>query len=241
MAPARMIVFGNGERPPDLLKEMAKDAELVGVDGGARWILRWGLVPHRVVGDLDSLDERTRNYTDGFGAPIEKTEDETNRSDLARVVDQIAADPPDEVVFTGCVGTRLDHVMGLFAGLGRLALAGVRVRAVERWGTAHVAAPGHDVVLADLAAERASFFPLTPAVDGLVLSGFDAGEDPPARIEPPFDGLAGVPIVSDPAEVSVASGAVLVIVPRREAPGGPAAAGKEATPTFRLGTLERTE
>ncbi|MBW3581907.1 MAG: thiamine diphosphokinase [Euryarchaeota archaeon] len=238
--PELVLVVGGGERPPDHLKEAAKEAHLLGVDGGARWILRWGLVPARILGDLDSLDERTRTYADGFGAPIEKTPDEVHRSDLARVVDVLVGENPPEVTFTGCVGTRLDHVMALFGGMGRLAVSGVKTRFVERWGTGSVVTPEHPLSLPDLAAERATFMPLTPEVTGLMLSGFDTGDDPPTTLAPPFDGLCGVPIVSDPAEVEVESGAVLVVVPRREGVHPPEPRSKTGVPSYRLGTLERT-
>lgn len=238
MKDRHVIVVGGGERPPDHLKETAKTAELVGVDGGARWILRWGLVPARVIGDLDSLDERSRSYADGFGSPIERTEDELCRSDLARVVDRLVEEKPDEVTFTGCVGTRLDHVVSLFGSMGRLASSGVKVNLVERWGTGHVATPEHPVILEDMAAERATLMPLGPGAEGVLLSGFDAGDDPPETLVPPFDALTGVRIVSDPAEVILRAGLVLVVVPRLEAVDVPTREG--GTPTYRLGTLERT-
>lgn len=236
-----VIVVGAGERPPDHLKEEAKGARLLGVDQGAQWILRWGLVPERVIGDLDSLDKRTRDYTDSYGAPILQTDDELTRADLARVVDTLIDERPPRVVFTGCVGNRLDHILALFGGMARLAASGVETHLVERWGSGHVATPQHRVELEDLAGEQASFFPLSPEVTGLRLAGFDAGEEPPTRIGWPADHLVGVRIVSDPAEAEVETGALLVLVPRREGADGERARNQGGKPTFRLGTLERTE
>ncbi len=233
-----MIVVGGGERPPDHVREQAEDLDVVALDGGAHWVLRWGLVPTRVVGDMDSLDKRSRAYADRYGTPIDAWEPQVGRSDLSRLVDQLVTSPPVKVVFTGCVGWRLDHVMGLFHGMARLALTGVPVSLVERWGAAQVAAPGVEVVWANMAAERASFFPLSPQVAGIRLSGFDVAEVPDPLL-PPHDHLVGVPVVSDPAEVTVQEGALGVVVPRREDPD---AQRKQAnTPTFRLGTHERTE
>lgn len=236
-----VIVVGAGERPPDHLKETAKEARLVGVDQGAHWILRWGLVPERVLGDLDSLDERSRTYADSYGTPILQTDDELTRADLARVVDLLIEESPPRVVFTGCVGDRLDHVLALFAGMGRLAAAGIPVQLVERWGSGWVATPHHGVVVEDLAGETASFFPLSGEAKGVRLSGFDAGDAPPAVLRWPSDQLVGVRIVSDPAEVEVDVGALLVFVPRRELAEETRRGSMGGNPTFRLGTLERTE
>jgi thiamine pyrophosphokinase len=232
------MLVGAGERPPDHLREQAEDLELVAVDKGAHWVLRWGLVPSRVVGDMDSLDKRSRDYADRYGTPLEAWEHKVGRSDLSRAVDSLLLSPPQRVVFTGCVGWRLDHVLGVFYEMARLALAGVPVRLVERWGAAQVAAPGVEVVWDSLAAERASFFPLSPVVRGLQVAGFDEA-DFPDPWSPPGPPLVGVPIVSDPAEVSVKEGALAVVVPRREDPD--ADSGSSAVPTFRLGTFERTE
>jgi thiamine pyrophosphokinase len=232
-----VIVVGAGERPPEHVKAEAAEREILAMDAGARWVLRWGLVPGRVLGDLDSLDERSRAYADQYGAPIVTLPRALGRSDLSCVVDLLLAERPSSVVFTGCVGPRLDHTAALFNGMARLALAGIQARSVERWGTAHVAAPGLRVTLKDVAGERASFFPLAAQVVGAQLSGFDEVIVPDPLV-PPFDGLVGVPIVSDPAEVQVTSGALLVIVPRR---GDAEDGAKGSVPTFRLGTLERTE
>lgn len=233
-----MLVVGGGERPPDHVREQAEGREVVALDGGAHWVLRWGLVPTRVVGDMDSLDKRSRAYADRYGTPIEAWEPQVGRSDLSRLVDEIVEHRPAHVLFTGCVGWRLDHVMGLFQGMARIALTGVPVSLVERWGTAQVAAPGVDLVFEELAAERASFFPLSPRVSGIRLWGFDVAEVPDP-LTPPYDHLVGVPVVSDPAEVTVEEGALGVVVPRREDPD--TQPGQTGTPTFRLGTHERTE
>ncbi len=235
------IVFGNGERPPEFLKEVAQadGVRLIGVDGGTRWILRWGLVPDVAIGDLDSMDDRTKAYADKFGAPIDQTDDEPNRADLARVIDRLIDEGAREVTFTGCVGSRIDLMFALFQGMARLALAGTQVHVVERWGSGHVATPAHRVELMEYVGESVSVFPLTADVDGLAISGVDAGETPPTAPRPPFDGLVGMPVVTDPAEVEVSHGAVLVLVPRKESADDPGAE-KGPTPTYRLGTLERT-
>lgn len=232
------MVVGGGSRPPEHLRDAAQGMQIVALDAGAHWVLRWGLVPAKVVGDLDSLDKRSRAYADRYGTPIEQWEREVGRSDLSRLVDSLVQTRPSRVVFTGCVGWRLDHVMGLFHGMARLALAGVPVRSVERWGAAHVAAPGVDVVLEDVAAERASLFPLSARVSGIALSGFDEFVMPDP-MTPPDDSVVGVPVVSDPAEVTVKEGALGVVLARREDPDVDEPSG--GTPTFRLGTLDRTE
>ncbi len=234
------LLVGGGERPPDHLREEAEHCELIAIDGGARWILRWGLVPHRVMGDLDSLDDRSRSYTDRYGAPIEQFGPKTTRSDVSLVVDRLLDERFGKVTFTGCVGTRLDHTLALFAGMARLALAGTEVHVVERWGTGHVATPDRSLALHDLQGERASFFPLTARVVVAAFSGFDAGPARPSLLEPPFDGLSSVPIVAARAEVAVAEGALLVFVARRESPDAEDAK-RDPKPTYRLGTLERTE
>lgn len=235
-----VLVMGGGERPPDHLRDRAEQMQILALDGGAHWVLRWGLVPDRVLGDLDSLDERSRAYTDRYGAPIERLESPVGRSDLSQVVDRLETLRPPRVVFTGCVGTRLDHVMGLYHAMARLALAGVPVELAERWGAAQVVAPQTPVAWEQVAAERVSLFPLSPRVAGIQLSGFDEVHVPDPLV-PPYDGAIGVPIVSDPAEATVEEGALLMIVARREDPDVEGTGGSGGTPTFRLGSHERAE
>lgn len=228
-----VVVVGGGERPPDHLRERAAEAELIGVDGGAHWILRWGLVPHRVLGDLDSIDERSRAYTSEYGSPIERLVGDGRRSDLALVADRLLEEGYRHVTFTGCVGHRVDHTLTLFAVMGRLALAGVEVHVVERWGTGHVVVPDKSIALDGLKGEQVAMFPLSPRVELMALTGFDVGEAVPSLIEPPYDGLGSVPISADKAEVAVSDGALLVFVPRLESPDAEEAQ-PHGMPTFRL-------
>lgn len=235
-----VLVMGGGERPPDHLRERAEQMQILALDGGTHWVLRWGLVPDLILGDLDSLDGRSRAYADRYGAPIERLASVVGRSDLSQVVDRLEKAHPPRVVFTGCVGTRLDHVMGLYQAMARLALAGIPVEMAERWGAAQVVTSKTPVVWEQLAGERVSLFPLSPRISGIRLTGFDEVQVPDP-LEPPCDALVGVPIVSDPAEASVQEGALLMIVARREDPDAGTKGSAGGTPTFRLGTHERTE
>jgi thiamine pyrophosphokinase len=101
-----------------LLREAARAANLlIGVDGGARTLLRCGLVPDVVTGDGDSLTEGEREALLAAGAVLVPTPDQ-DYTDLDKALSYaIEARGATEVTVFGATGGRLDHSYSVFSAL----------------------------------------------------------------------------------------------------------------------------
>ena len=91
--------------------QQARDADLViAADGGADHLARWGIEPHLVVGDLDSLgpEQRERLGPDR----VERWPVEKDKTDTELAIDRAIARGADEIVLLGALGgPRIDHAV----------------------------------------------------------------------------------------------------------------------------------
>ncbi|MEG0256740.1 MAG: thiamine diphosphokinase [Christensenella sp.] len=106
------LMVASGEAPSEeLFKRRAKDAELlIAVDNGLSVFEKFQIVPHLIVGDMDSVSKKTlKLYEDKseiITAPTEK-----NETDAALAVDEAAKRGVEHIVFLGATGGRIDHLL----------------------------------------------------------------------------------------------------------------------------------
>ena len=102
---------------------------VVGADGGARFLLAAGVVPHLVVGDFDSLSPAGVAELEEAGVELVRHPVRKDRTDGELAVDEARDRGAREIVLAGALGA-LDHTLGHLAVLRRLEAAGVTSRLV---------------------------------------------------------------------------------------------------------------
>src|SRR2546429_6273377 len=105
----RAVVVAHGDvLPSDRAVIGAKDY-VVAADGGAFALERWKLLPHLVVGDMDSLGQSGVERFARLGIPVAQFSPTKDESDLELAVAQAIAAGATEVVLLGALGgERLD-------------------------------------------------------------------------------------------------------------------------------------
>lgn len=105
---------------------LARAADLViAADGGSAHLARWGVTPHVVIGDLDSLPSAAP-----AAARVERWPREKDKSDTELAVERAVASDADDVVVLGALGgPRADHAIAnvLLLALDRPSFARVRL------------------------------------------------------------------------------------------------------------------
>jgi thiamine pyrophosphokinase len=147
----RAVVVAHGDvLPSDRTVIGAKDY-VVAADGGALALERWKVLPHLVVGDMDSLGDAGVERFARQGVPVAKFSAEKNESDLELAVAHAIAVGATEIVLLGALGgERRDHETAnllLLADPGyegvRLEArrGGLRIRAIRGNGSLSVTGP----------------------------------------------------------------------------------------------------
>jgi len=157
--------------PSDRAVIDAKDY-VVAADGGALALERWKLLPHLIVGDMDSLGDAGVERFARLGIPVAKFPAAKDESDLELAVAQAVAAGATEVVILGALGGhRLDHEAANlllladpgFNGLRIEARRGsLRIRAVRGKGSLSLAGPVGALV---------TLLPVNGDADGVVTEG----------------------------------------------------------------------
>lgn len=108
----RAIIVGGGNPPQkDLIKRyMSGEYIILAADSGADILYKYGIDPHYLLGDFDSIDENVLNViTAGVNTirlPREKDYTDTHIAVLKAI--ELGA---REIVLLGCTGKRIDHFM----------------------------------------------------------------------------------------------------------------------------------
>lgn len=108
----RGIIVGGGIPPQKKLiqKYMTGDYIIFAADSGADILNEYGIEPHYLIGDFDSINEEVlEKFTEGVNTtrlPKEKDYTDTHIAVLNAITMGV-----DEIVLLGCTGKRIDHFM----------------------------------------------------------------------------------------------------------------------------------
>jgi thiamine pyrophosphokinase len=201
----RAVVVAHGEVDPGDVAHVRGADLIVAADGGSAHLEGWGIAPHVVVGDLDSLSPEARSRLAGL--PVERHPAEKDKTDTELAVERAFAAGADEVVVVGALGgPRADHAVAntlLLARDGRirLVLGPLSMRVVRGGERARIDRPEGEIVT-------------LLAVSGDALGVTTEGLRYPLRSETLRLGSSrGVSneVASPGASVTLASGSLLVI------------------------------
>ena len=106
----KAVVVAHGDVDPRDREHLAGADLIVAADGGTLALERWGIAPHAIVGDLDSLGmDRALQYGER-GVTVVPFSPEKDESDLELAIDHATDANATELVLLGVLGgERFDH------------------------------------------------------------------------------------------------------------------------------------
>jgi thiamine pyrophosphokinase len=126
----RAVVVAHGDVLPSDRAVIGENDFVVAADGGALALERWKLLPHLVVGDMDSLGDAGVERFARQGIAVTKFPATKDESDLELAVAQAIAAGATEIVLLGALGgERLDHEAANLLLLADPGYDGVRIEA----------------------------------------------------------------------------------------------------------------
>lgn len=126
----RAVVFANGHIANlAAAQALIKRGDwLVAADGGARHLMNMGLMPHLVVGDLDSLTRKEVNLLEQAGVQFERYPVEKDETDLELALRAVQVAGYRSAVIIGGWGGRLDQTLANIMLLQNERFAGLDLR-----------------------------------------------------------------------------------------------------------------
>lgn len=206
-----MIVGGGRIGSRDFYRNLIVDHDLIiGADKGADFIRALGLVPHAVVGDLDSISAETLDWVKKKNLIVREFPADKDKTDMELAIEEAVANGATEVTLTGAWGGRLDQSLANVFLLRAALRLGIDCCVREEGGDIYIVdrrlafsgAPGDTVSL--LALEECA---------GVVLDGFKY-KIPDGKLIPGSTlGISNV-LLGKRGTIELQSGLLLLIISR---------------------------
>lgn len=190
---------------------------VVAADAGAASALAFGLTPHLVVGDLDSIQPSLVPHLRSVGARIEPHPTDKDATDGQLAAERARALGADVLLLLGYLrGPRLDHALANVTLLASLPAGTVLL---DEQNECRLLRGGETAAWQAEAAERISLIPLSNEALGITTSGLRWSLSGASLRLGETRGVSNEPLA---AEVAVRLGAGLLLVTRHfpEADGG---------------------
>ena len=213
----RAVIFANGmmQTWPDGLSVSETEDLIIAADGGLHHCRRWGLVPHLVVGDMDSVEPEALAGLDADRVEIIRHPRRKDATDLELAIGMAAERGADDIVVLGALGARWDmtfaNVLLLCAETGDR----IRLGIMDGFNEFYCLKGNGEIFLTGRPGDLVSLMPVDGDAAGITLEGL---EYPLSNARLGMGSTRGVSNVftGTSARVALISGALLIVVTRGE-------------------------
>ena len=204
------VLLGNGEYPDkSYCHRMIENADLtICSDGGANFAQRTGIIPHMIIGDLDSISNVAKNHFTKLNVPILLMESQ-RENDLEKAINYIMENHTyNNIVLLGFLGLRDDHSYATLQIAERLSDP-VSIRIYSKTAEYLILPPGKHSLTFPIN-HTVSIFAL-PVVKNLITSGLKWN----LNHEDLFPGSHGVSniVIDNSIRISFDTGKLMLISP----------------------------
>ncbi len=207
----RALIFAGGAMDPEDAA-LGETDMVICADGGTRHAVARGLLPHTVIGDLDSLPPGLRGELEARGTRFVVHPRSKDETDLELALLYATEQGADEIVILGARGGRVDHELGNLLLLAHPRLRGVNVRLRTR--TQEIFLLRDQAVLRGEAGDLLSLIPIGGDAGGGTTKGLQYSLSDETLTFGPARGMSNVFVCAHP-EVRVRQGMLLVVHTRR--------------------------
>ena len=102
----KALVVGNRPLGSNVI-ELAKNKLIIAADAGADQLLKYNIIPGRVIGDLDSISDKTSTKLEEWTISNKNVQ----KTDLEKAVDYAFEKGASEIEIIGWSGGRIDHTL----------------------------------------------------------------------------------------------------------------------------------
>jgi thiamine pyrophosphokinase len=173
----RIVIFANGELSNlEAARALLQPGDyLIAADGGANHLLKMGILPEIVVGDLDSIDEDTLFDLTSAEVEIKQYSEDKDETDIELALAYAIELRPTSILIVGALGGRLDQTLANLSILTDPALPAIDIRlddgVEEAFFYRASAANGGQVEVQGRSGDTVSLIPWNGPVEGVVTEG----------------------------------------------------------------------
>lgn len=209
----KVLLFANGVISNGKMMQRAlanaDAARVICADGGALHARSFGLRPHAIIGDLDSLTATQVAEFESAGSIIQRFPAEKDETDLELALLHCRDIGAESVTILGGLGGRFDQTMANIFLLTLPAFAAMRMSIVDGEQSVRALQPGRHRV-AGQAGDTVSLIPISASVDGISTKHLKYALRDDTLLMGPARGISNV-LLADQAEVTFSQGTLLLV------------------------------
>jgi thiamine pyrophosphokinase len=184
---------------------------IICVDGAAYHLKKFGIRPHVLIGDFDSITCEQYNYFKNQGVEIKKFPIEKDEIDTELAVEYAIDAGCNEIILIGAIGSRFDHTLANIFLLKKMVDKGVRGWIINE--NNQITLIKDNIILEKENNEKISLIPFSEKVEGVTTKRLYYPLDNATLETGPTRGISNE-FTDDTAEVSIKRGLLLVIKAR---------------------------
>jgi len=207
----RAIIFANGqmESLPKGIHPIKKDDLIIAADGGLRFCKQENIVPHLIIGDLDSVSKSQLLEMQQQGSQVMRYLAEKDATDLELALQVAIKKDVQEIILLSALGGRWDMSFSNVFLLASDFLNNIHVRLLDQNQEIFCIKGTEKVDLIKRKGSKISLLPLSTIVKGIRLQGMKYLLNNESLCMGTSRGLSNI-IIDENASIQVTSGVLLV-------------------------------
>jgi thiamine pyrophosphokinase len=211
----KAVIFANGimnQWPLGFELSMERDL-IIAADGGFNHCRQWDVMPHIIVGDMDSINPSDLTAPGHGDIEIHRFPAKKDETDLHLALQMAIDRNAGEIVILGALGARWDMTFSNVFILLTPFLRGVDVRILEGQYELLCLHGHHKINLQGKPGNIVSLIPLAGPVTGVTLGGFEFPLDKETLPVGTTRGVSNL-FKNEKVEIEIESGHLLVVIAR---------------------------
>ena len=206
----RAVIFANGEIKDDqaVVTMLSQHDSLIAADGGLNHMVRMGLTPNVLIGDLDSASPEAILSLEAASVPILRYPVDKNETDLELAIAHAISEGHRRIVIVGALGGRFDQALGNLFLLSADTLAGLDIRLDDGREEVCLIRSYHEIE--GRAGDTVSLIPLGSPVTGILTQNLRYPLNHETLYPDHTRGISNV-LLGDSASVRIESGLLVCI------------------------------
>lgn len=212
----RAVIFANGELPNlEKARSLLQEGDyLIAADGGANHLMKMGILPEIVIGDLDSVDEDTLFELTSAEVEVEQYSEDKDETDIELALRYAVELRPSAILIVGALGGRLDQTLANLFLVTDPLLPAIDIRlddgVEEAFFCRAKTAKGGQAEIRGRSGDIVSLIPWYGPVEGVTTEGLQWPLYAETLTPDKSRGISNV-MLAGPASVSLQSGLLLIV------------------------------
>ncbi len=205
----RALIVASGSISNDIIQKNLKPNDIIiCCDGGSKYLFEEGIIPHYIIGDLDSSIPQIIQFFETKNVVFKKFQTKKDETDMELCIDFAISLGVTEIIILGATGTRLDHTLTNINLLIKAEDANVKATIVDNNNEINITSNHIDIE--GEKGDLVSLIPITTSVEGINTTGLDYALKNATMYIGKSLGVSNV-MKNSKASVSIKNGYLLII------------------------------